>query len=123
MVLRLEVRLTSGRNGIAINSGFNQLNGRFNLTQKALKDKATFTVNLSTTRKEAQYGFLESLRYAIVSNPTMPVYNDRLSTASPTGGGEYGGYAERGIFDYFNPVSIAEQNKNEGTDNGFYSKS
>jgi TonB-dependent starch-binding outer membrane protein SusC len=105
--------------GIAINSGFNQLNGRFNLTQKALKDKATFTVNLSTTRKEAQYGFLESLRYAIVSNPTMPVYDDRLSTASETGGGEYGGYAERGIFDYFNPVSIAEQNKNEGTDNTF----
>ena len=63
-------------NGIAINSGFNQLNGRFNLTQKALKDKATFTVNLSTTRKEAQYGFLESLRYAIISNPTMPVYDD-----------------------------------------------
>ena len=42
-----------------------------------------------------------------------------LSTASETGGGEYGGYAERGIFDYFNPVSIAEQNKNEGTDNTF----
>ena len=106
-------------NGIAINSGFNQLNGRFNLTQKALKDKATFTVNLSNTRKEAQYGFLESLRYAIISNPTMPVYDGALSTASPTGGGEYGGYAERGIFDYFNPVSIAEQNKNEGTDNTF----
>ena len=103
--------------GIAINSGFNQLNGRFNLTQKALKDRATFTVNLSTTRKEADYGFVESLRYAIVSNPTMPVYDNRLSTDSETGGGEYGGYAERGIFDYFNPVSIAEQNKNEGTDN------
>jgi TonB-dependent starch-binding outer membrane protein SusC len=103
--------------GIAINSGFNQLNGRFNLTQKALKDRATFTINLSTTRKEADYGFVESLRYAIVSNPTMPVYNSALSTDSETGGGEYGGYAERGIFDYFNPVSIAEQNKNEGTDN------
>lgn len=103
--------------GIAINSGFNQINGRFNLTQKALQDKATFTVNLSTTRKEAQYGFLESLRYAIISNPTMPVYDNRLSGDSETGGGEYGGYAERGIFDYFNPVSIAEQNRNDGTDN------
>lgn len=102
--------------GIAVNSGFNQINGRFNLTQKALNDKATFTVNLSTTRKEAQYGFTESLRYAIVSNPTMPVYDNRPSTDSETGGGEYGGYAERGIFDYFNPVSIAEQNKNEGVD-------
>jgi iron complex outermembrane receptor protein len=102
--------------GIAVNSGFNQLNGRFNLTQKALNDKATFTVNLSTTRKEADYGFTESLRYAIVSNPTMPVYDNRSSTDSETGGAEYGGYAERGIFDYFNPVSIANQNKNEGID-------
>ena len=102
--------------GIAINSGFNQINARFNLTQKALNDRATFTVNLSTTRKEAEYGYLESLRYAIISNPTMPVRDDRPSTDSETGGGEFGGYAERGIFDYFNPVSIAEQNKNEGLD-------
>jgi TonB-dependent starch-binding outer membrane protein SusC len=97
--------------GIAVNSGFNQINGRFNLTQKALKDRATFTINLSTQRKEAEYGFLESLRYAIISNPTMPVY------ATPeTEAGNFGGYAERGIFDYFNPVSIANQNKSDGTD-------
>jgi TonB-dependent starch-binding outer membrane protein SusC len=106
-------------NGIAINSGFNQINGRFNLTQKALKDRATFTVNLSTTRKEANFGFLESLRYAIISNPTMPVYDSRPSTESETGGGEFGGFAERGIFDYYNPVSIAKQNKNEGKDRRF----
>lgn len=103
--------------GIAINSGFNQINGRFNLTQKALNDRATFTVNLSSTRKEAEYGFLESLRYAIISNPTMPVYDNQASTDSETGGGEFGGYAERGIFDYFNPVGIAELNKSDGTDN------
>jgi TonB-dependent starch-binding outer membrane protein SusC len=102
--------------GIALNSGFTQINGRFNLTQKALKDRATLTINLSTTNKKAEYGFLESLRYAIISNPTMPVYDNQLSGNSPTGGGEFGGYAERGIFDYFNPLSIAEQNKSEGTD-------
>ena len=102
--------------GIAINSGFDQINGRFNLTQKALNDRATFTVNLSTNRKEAEYGFLESLRYAIISNPTMPVYNNEPSADSPIGGGEFGGYAERGIFDYYNPVSIAQQNKSDGTD-------
>lgn len=102
--------------GIAINSGFSQINSRFNLTQKALNDRATFTVNLSTTTKEAEYGFLESLRYAIISNPTMPVYDGRPSGASETGGGEFGGYAERGIFDYFNPLSIAQQNKSDGTD-------
>jgi TonB-dependent starch-binding outer membrane protein SusC len=102
--------------GIALHSGFTQVNGRFNLTQKALNDKATFTVNLSTTKKDAQFGFLESLRYAIISNPTMPIYDDRPSTDSETGGAEYGGYAQRGIFDYYNPVAIANQNKNKGTD-------
>lgn len=102
--------------GVAINSGFKQLNGRFNLTQKALRDRATITVNLSTTRKEAEYGFLESLRYAIISNPTMPVYDSQSSTDSETGGAEFGGYAERGIFDYFNPVGIAELNISDGVD-------
>ncbi len=100
--------------GIAINSGFTQINGRLNLTQKALKDKATFSVNLSTTTKDAEYGFTESLRYAVIANPTMPIYDN--TTTSPTAGGDYGGYAERNIFDFFNPLSIAEQNKNDGTD-------
>ena len=35
--------------GIGINSGFQQINGRLNLTQKALKDRATFTMNLSSS--------------------------------------------------------------------------
>jgi iron complex outermembrane receptor protein len=103
--------------GIAINSGFNQINGRLTLTQKALKDRATFTFGLSTTSKDAIYGFDDSFRYAIVANPTMPVYDNTVD--SPTHGAQYGGYAERDIFDFYNPVSIAEQNKNDGTDTRF----
>ena len=104
-------------NGIAINSGYKQINGRFNLTQKAFNDKGTFNLNFSSTRKDANYGFIESLRYAIISNPTMPVYDKQFAANSPTGGGEFGGYAERGIFDYYNPVSIAKQNSSTGNDN------
>ncbi|MBN8575754.1 MAG: SusC/RagA family TonB-linked outer membrane protein [Cytophagales bacterium] len=100
--------------GIAINSGFTQLNGRLNLTQKALKDKATFTMNVSSTTKDAEYGFTESLRYAVIANPTMPVYDN--TTTSPTAGGNFGGYAQRDIFDFFNPLAIAEQNQNDGKD-------
>jgi TonB-dependent starch-binding outer membrane protein SusC len=103
--------------GIALNSGFNQLNGRINLTQKALKDRATFTANFTATSRESQYGFKESLRYAIVANPTMPIFDN--TTDSPTAGGNYGGYAERDIFDFFNPLSIAKQNKNDGKDTRF----
>jgi TonB-linked SusC/RagA family outer membrane protein len=101
--------------GIAINSGFAQLNARLNLTQKALKDRATVNLNISTTSKDSDFGFTESLRYAVIANPTMPVYDN--TTTSPTAGGRYGGYAERDIFDFFNPLAIAEQNKYEGADN------
>lgn len=103
-----------GQNGIAINSGFDQINGRINLTQRALKDRATITMNFATTVRDAQYGFTESLRYAVIANPTMPVYDNTLT--SPTHGGEFGGYAQRDIFDFFNPLAIAEQNSNDGKD-------
>lgn len=98
--------------GIGINSGFTQLNARLNLTQKAFDDKLTLSLNISSTTKDAQFGFEESFRYAVVSNPTMPV---RISQ-SGNGLTEEGGYAQRDIFDYFNPVAIAEQNINDGRD-------
>ncbi len=97
--------------GMAINTGFQRINGRLNLTQKALNDKATFTVNLAHTNKDAQFGFKQAFRYAIASNPTLPVLFD--GTAGLT---DIGGYAERDIFDYWNPRSIADQSINEGTD-------
>jgi TonB-linked SusC/RagA family outer membrane protein len=97
-------------NGVGINSGFDQLNARLNLTQKALKDKAIFTVNLSNTTIDREFGNDNSFRYAIVSNPTIPV---RSSLAQDV---QFGGYTERDIFDWFNPVSIAEQNISDGRD-------
>ncbi|MEX2234742.1 MAG: SusC/RagA family TonB-linked outer membrane protein [Cyclobacteriaceae bacterium] len=103
--------------GIAINSGFDQINGRLNLTQKALNNRATFTFGLSMTSKDAIYGFDDSFRYAILANPTMPIYDN--TTTSPTAGGRFGGYAERDIFDFWNPLSISEQNINDGTDTRF----
>ncbi|MEB2781512.1 SusC/RagA family TonB-linked outer membrane protein [Algoriphagus sp. C2-6-M1] len=96
--------------GVGINSGFDQLNARLNLTQKALKDKAIFTVNLSTTSIDREFGNDNSFRYAIVSNPTIPV---RSSLPQDV---QFGGYTERDIFDWFNPVSIAEQNISNGRD-------
>lgn len=99
-------------NGIGLNSGFQQINGRLNLTQRALNDRATFAVNISSTSKEQEFGFPEAFNYAIIANPTMPIYDN--TTTSPTAGGNYGGYAERDIFDFFNPLSIAEQNIRDG---------
>lgn len=97
-------------NGVGINSGFDQLNARLNLTQKALKDKAIFTVNISNTSIDREFGQESSFRYAIVSNPTTPVRSALPQDA------RFGGYTERDIFDWFNPVSIAEQNIADGRD-------
>ncbi len=97
--------------GIGLNSGFQQINARLNLTQKALNDRATFTLTLSSTSKEAQLGNANSFRYAVIANPTAPVYDNTLD--SPTAGGKWGGYAERDIFDWFNPLSIVQQSTND----------
>lgn len=97
--------------GIGIKSGFTQVNARLNLTQKALNDNFTFQTNLSITTKDSEFGFDDSFRYAITANPTLPVFYS--GTAGTT---DVGGYAERDIFDFFNPVAISELNDNDGSD-------
>ena len=102
------------REGILLGTGNNNLNTALNLSQKAMDGKVTIDVGISYTNKDASYGFgNEGFRYALMSNPTMPVYDPNSI---------YGGYHERTIFDYYNPVSIVEQNINEGNDNIFLGK-
>ncbi|NUQ25395.1 MAG: SusC/RagA family TonB-linked outer membrane protein [Saprospiraceae bacterium] len=98
--------------GIALNSDFSQLNGRLNLVQKAFDDRLTFDISLAATDRDASYGFYESLRYAVLYNPTAPV-----NALDPTSalGVRYGGYYQEENFDYFNPVAIANQGVNEGS--------
>jgi len=97
--------------GIQINTGFQQINARLNLSQKALNDRAKFILNLAHTNKDSQFGFKQVFRYAVLSNPTLPVLFDGTAGLS-----DIGGYSERDIFDYWNPVSILEQSLNDGDD-------
>lgn len=94
-----------GVEGIAKNDGFKQINGRLQLTQRALNDKLTLNTDISATTKSAQYGFAEAFRYALQFNPTAPVTDAQ------------GKYTEADLFDYFNPVAIANQGVNEGKEN------
>lgn len=94
--------------GIAIKTGFEQLNGRFNLTQLALKEKLTLKLNLSATRRNADLGFNEAFKYATIFNPTAPVHSD-----DPLYDLSGGGYFESNFVDYANPVAVLEQNSNE----------
>jgi len=94
--------------GVEINTGYNQLNGRFNISQKAFKDKLTLDLNMAATERQSQYGFSEAFKYASIFNPTAPVKSDDPAYAI------YDGYFQQILFDYYNPVSILKLNKNEG---------
>jgi iron complex outermembrane receptor protein len=96
--------------GVILNTGFQQLNGRINFTQKALNDKFTLDVNLGATDKTAQYGFPDAFRYASIYNPTAPVKSDLPAYDI------YDGYFQQVLYDYYNPVQILEQNLNDGKD-------
>ncbi|MGF1559731.1 MAG: SusC/RagA family TonB-linked outer membrane protein, partial [Flavobacteriaceae bacterium] len=98
---------------ILVNSGFQQANFRTNFTGRLFDDKLKLTVNTAFTTRDSQNGFNEALRYATSYNPTAPVFGDDAPFAFNSA--QFGGYFETlGLFDSFNPVSIAELNRNDG---------
>lgn len=102
--------------GILINSGFNQFNARTKLTAKLLNDKLKIDFNSSLTQRDSEFGLNESLRYAVTYNPTAPVFG--ADAIFPFNSAQYGGFFETlGLFDSFNPASIANQSRNEGEAN------
>ncbi len=99
--------------GILKNSGFDQFNTRLNFTTRALDDKLKVSFNTSYTDRDQQNGFNEALRYAVLYNPTAPVQG--ADSPFPFNADQFGGYFETlGLFDSFNPVSLIEQNINNG---------
>ena len=98
--------------GIMITTGNTQLNGRINLTQKALNDKFTLDLNLGATEKDIQYGFTNAFRYATIYNPTAPVSSN--DPAVNPDFAKYDGYFQQQLFDYYNPVSMLRLNSNDG---------
>lgn len=104
--------------GILKNSGFNQFNARVQASTKILNDKLKIDFNGSYTERQSDFGFNEALRYAVLYNPTAPIYG--VDSPYPFNADPYGGYFETlGLFDSFNPVSIQNQNINQGDKNEF----
>jgi TonB-dependent starch-binding outer membrane protein SusC len=99
--------------GVMITTGNNQLNGRINITQKALNDKLTLDLNLGATEKKSQIGFNQAFRYASIYNPTAPVMSSDASINADFATNKYAGYFQQVLFDYYNPVSILKLNTNE----------
>ena len=104
--------------GILDKSGFKQFNTRLQATTTILDDKLKINFNASYTKRDSEFGFNEALRYAMMYNPTAPVYG--ADSPYPFNPEPYGGYFETlGLFDSFNPVSIINQNSNTGSRNEF----
>jgi len=95
--------------GVAIKTGFNQINAHFGLSQKAMKDKLTFTIDATTTRRSSQFGFDRAFQYATIFNPTAP-----LHTEDPAYNITGSGYVEQNFVEYANPLAVLEQNTNNG---------
>ncbi|SMO62901.1 SusC/RagA family TonB-linked outer membrane protein [Fodinibius sediminis] len=94
------------RQGIQKGTGFEQINGRINLTQRALDDNLELNFNLGVTSRESDFSFGEVFRYAQTMNPTAPVTDEGFENT--------GGYTEIGAFDILNPVAIMNTSFNEG---------
>jgi len=102
--------------GIQQNTGFQRINGRFNLQQKALDDMLTLTFNLAATDREEDIGFGSAFRYAAAFNPTAPVRGEDIPQDNPNFRADLfentGGFTEIGTFDTFNPVAIIRTGEN-----------
>ncbi len=97
--------------GILIGSGYNQFNARTKLTARLFDDRLKIDFNSALTKRESEKGFYEALRYAVTYNPTAPVLGE--NAPFPFATNQYGGFFETlGLFDSFNPASIAKQSKN-----------
>lgn len=93
------------RQGIQKGTGFEKINGRLNITQKALDEKLSITFNLGVTSRESDLSFGEVFRYAQTMNPTAPVKSAGFENT--------GGYTEIGAFDIYNPVALMNTSFNE----------
>jgi len=95
--------------GVVLKTGFDQLNGRVNLTQSALNDMLTLDFNMSTSVRNEEYSPKEALGFAVKYNPTAPIYDDTSAY-----GQEWGGYFQRNAYAFYNPYAAIEQNVNKG---------
>jgi iron complex outermembrane receptor protein len=94
--------------GIEKNTGFDKINTRLNLNQSALDDRLELSFNLGANRTHRKYGFPSAFLYASIYNPTAPI------RSGDSGFAQYGGYYQKQLFDYYNPVAIVEQDQNNG---------
>lgn len=93
-------------NGIVNGVGNERLNTRMNFTQGALNNRLRFNLNLSFTNVDSESINDAAFRYATIYNPTAPIFENTELAQN-----RFGGYFQRDLFDFFNPVALARQQK------------
>ncbi len=102
-------------NGIgAMSDGFQQLNGRLSITQKAINDRLELSVDVTATDRRAEFFNGDIYKFATTYNPTAPIRVDDAGFNVPQAIADrandvYGGYFQVENFDYVNPVALMEQ--------------
>ncbi|GAA0877941.1 TonB-dependent receptor [Algoriphagus jejuensis] len=83
-----------------------RLNTRLNLSQAALDNRLRLSANLSFTNVDSESINDAAFRYATLYNPTAPIFEDTEDAVE-----RFGGYFQRDLFDFYNPVALANQQK------------
>jgi TonB-linked SusC/RagA family outer membrane protein len=99
--------------GIMRYTGLKQMNGMVNIHQRAIHDRLQIDLQFSGTGRKNNFGFDEAFLYASIYKPVSPVISD-----DPIYDKYNGYFQEEGRYDnYYNPVSIIDQNTKDGTCN------
>lgn len=93
-------------NGIVKGVGNERLNTRLNFSQGALNNRLRFNLNLNFTNVDSESINDAAFRYATIYNPTAPVFENTEDAQN-----RFGGYFQRDLFDFYNPVALANQQK------------
>ncbi|MCU0352806.1 MAG: TonB-dependent receptor [Cytophagales bacterium] len=93
--------------GVTLNSGFDRLNARLNVGQKALNDKLDVQLLVSANTSNRKFIQYDAFRSAFRANPTLPVYNEDGTFYQPSG------------FEIENPVARVSQLTDSRRDNQF----
>jgi TonB-dependent starch-binding outer membrane protein SusC len=92
--------------GVLITTGFEQLNARLNLTQKALNDRLSISFDIAQTNRDSDIGWYRQFRDVASYNPTAPVRSPDAEFE------QYGGYFQQQLNEHYNPVAYLKQNSN-----------
>lgn len=95
-------------NGIVSGTNNERLNTRLNFNHSAINDRLRLNVSVATTNTSFESVNSGAFRYGVIYNPTAPVTDDNNTVND-------GGFFQRNLFDFFNPIALQKQQLFGGT--------